>query len=92
VSTTYSESDYINLTNLAKLRVASNVLSSVLPHGVVSEALVKLALRITARLVVYLESRLNEDEGNRSEWPQGPCLKPVEVPCSSPKSHDGECS
>lgn len=88
----YTEDDYINVSNLSKLRIASNVLSSALPHGVVDEALVKIALRITSRLVIYLESRLNEDQGERSEWPQGPCRRPVEIPCSAPKGHDGECS
>ena len=86
----YTEDDYLNLTNLTKLRIAQDVLRSVTPH--VDEVLVKVALRITARLVIFLESRLNEESGERAEWPQGPCLKPAAIPCSAPKGHDEKCS
>jgi hypothetical protein len=84
-----SEEDYIDLTNLAKLRIAKQILSDVMPQGVVDEDLVGLALRTVARLAVFLESsRSEEEEVGSGEWPEGPCLKPwAMVPCSLRRGH-----
>ena len=71
-----------------KLRAAKEILGEVLPHGVVSEELSRVALRTVARLSIYLESSLAEAKGEEGEWPEGPCKKSL---CSLRDGHDGEC-
>jgi len=86
------ESEYVSLTNLVKLRIASQILGSVIETDDTPEVLLSVAKRVTARLVVHLESQRNLEAGIRAEWPFGPCMQATMIPCSLPKEHDGGCS
>ena len=59
----WTEQNYIDLTNLTKLRVAKHVLGDVLAYpedGAVDPRLLSVSARIVGRLIITLASALDE--------------------------------
>lgn len=53
-----NENDYINATNLAKLRIALNVLKDVLPMNGTEESYVSEAMKLVSSLCADLEKQV----------------------------------
>lgn len=87
-----NERDYINATNITRLRAALHLLRDVMPNEDTSEELARLARCTVARLAIHLESNMARVRGDEGEWPVGVCGRVVEVGCTNHVEHDEDCS